>query len=147
MDRDISRLHKFQEESIESRTLQKLCQLGSIAKIISKFPLIRHYNDYNARPHTARVSQDGVRTVTSLPRPARSPELSPIEHIWDYLGWRVEHPTSLNELEARLLQIWNEMSQDIIQNLDASMPDRIASTFALEGVQRGINPPFLCLFL
>ncbi|GFU39851.1 transposable element Tcb2 transposase [Trichonephila clavipes] len=39
-----------------------------------------------ARPHTGRMSQDCLRTVTTLPRPARSPDLSPIEHIWDHLG-------------------------------------------------------------
>ncbi|GFX43119.1 transposable element Tcb2 transposase [Trichonephila clavipes] len=75
------------------------------------------FQQNNARPHTARVSQDCLRTVTTLPWHARPPDLSPIEHIWDNLGWRVVHPMSLNELEARLLQIWNEMSQDIIQNL------------------------------
>ncbi|GFV73443.1 transposable element Tcb2 transposase [Trichonephila clavipes] len=67
-----------------------------------------------ARPHTARVSQDYLRTVTTLPGPAQSPDLYLIEHIWDNLGRRVGHPTSLNELEAGLQQIWNEMSQDII---------------------------------
>ncbi|GFV73521.1 transposable element Tcb1 transposase [Trichonephila clavipes] len=81
----------------------------------------------NSRPYTARVSQDYLRTVTTLPWHARSPDLSPIEHIWDHLGRRVGHPTSLNELEQRLQLIWNEMSQDIIQNLYASMADRIAS--------------------
>ncbi|GFV58738.1 transposable element Tcb1 transposase [Trichonephila clavipes] len=81
----------------------------------------------NARPHTARVSQDCLRNVTTLPWPARSPDLSPIEHIWNHLARRVEHPTSLIEPEARLQQIWNESSQDIIQNLYASMPARIAS--------------------
>ncbi|GFX98191.1 transposable element Tcb1 transposase [Trichonephila clavipes] len=80
----------------------------------------------NARLHTARVAQDCLRTVNTLPWPAWPPDLSPIEHIWDHLGQRVEHPTSLNELEARLQQIWNEMSQDIIQSLYVSMPDRIA---------------------
>ncbi|GFT97039.1 transposable element Tcb2 transposase [Trichonephila clavipes] len=35
----------------------------------------------NARLHTARVSQDCLRTVTTIPLPARSPDLSPIEHI------------------------------------------------------------------
>ncbi|GFU32225.1 uncharacterized protein TNCV_3834411 [Trichonephila clavipes] len=58
------------------------------------------FND--ARPHTARVSQDCLRTVSTLPWPARFPDLSPIEHIWYHLGRRVEHPTSLNKLEARL---------------------------------------------
>ncbi|GFS76229.1 transposable element Tcb1 transposase [Trichonephila clavipes] len=73
------------------------------------------------------MSQDCLRTLATLPWPARSPDLSPIEHIWDHLGQRVGHPTSLNDLEARLQQIWNEMSQNIIRNLYASMPDRIAS--------------------
>ncbi|GFU42240.1 transposable element Tcb2 transposase [Trichonephila clavipes] len=59
----------------------------------------------NARPHTARVSQDCLCTVTTLPWPARSPDLSLIEHIWDPLGRRVGLPTSLNEQEARLQQI------------------------------------------
>ncbi|GFX08088.1 transposable element Tcb2 transposase [Trichonephila clavipes] len=73
----------------------------------------------NARPHTARVSQDRLCTVTALPSPARSPDLSSIEHISDHLERQLGHPMSLNELEARLQQIWNEMCQDIIQNLYA----------------------------
>ncbi|GFU72261.1 transposable element Tcb1 transposase [Trichonephila clavipes] len=71
----------------------------------------------NARLRTASVSEDCLRTVTTLPWSSRSLDLSPVEHIWDHLGWNVGHPTSLNQLEARLQQIWNEMSQDIIQNL------------------------------
>ncbi|GFW80794.1 transposable element Tcb2 transposase [Trichonephila clavipes] len=56
----------------------------------------------NARLHTARVSQDCLRTVTTLPWPARFLDLSPIKHIWDHLGWLVGYPTSLHEPEARL---------------------------------------------
>ncbi|GFX57210.1 transposable element Tcb2 transposase [Trichonephila clavipes] len=40
----------------------------------------------NARPHTERLCQDCLRTVTTLPWPARFPDLSPIENIWDHLG-------------------------------------------------------------
>ncbi|GFX42963.1 transposable element Tcb1 transposase [Trichonephila clavipes] len=89
----------------------------------------------DARPHTARVSQDCPRTVTTLPcsTVTPSPDLSPIEHIWDRVGL----PTSLNELEARLQQILNEMSQDIIQNLYASIPDRIASCLRARGGTTG----------
>ncbi|GFW40321.1 transposable element Tcb2 transposase [Trichonephila clavipes] len=35
----------------------------------------------NARPHTTKVSQDCLRTVTTLTWPALSPDLFPIEHI------------------------------------------------------------------
>ncbi|GFV97189.1 transposable element Tcb1 transposase [Trichonephila clavipes] len=93
----------------------------------------------NARLHTARVPQDCFCTVTTLPWPARSPDLSPIEHIWDHLGRRVGYFTSLNELKARLQQIGDEMSQDIIQNLYASMPDLIASCIRARGVEQSIN--------
>ncbi|GFW31659.1 transposable element Tcb1 transposase [Trichonephila clavipes] len=95
--------------------------------VVEKTATSSHFQQDNARSHKARVSQDCLPTVTTLPSPARSPDLSPIEHIWDHLELRVGHPTSLDELQERLQQIWNEMSQDIIQNLYASMSDRIAS--------------------
>ncbi|GFV73034.1 transposable element Tcb2 transposase [Trichonephila clavipes] len=37
----------------------------------------------NAGPHTARVSQDCLRTVTILSWPALFPDLSRIKYIWD----------------------------------------------------------------
>ncbi|GFU51529.1 transposable element Tcb1 transposase [Trichonephila clavipes] len=89
----------------------------------------------NARPHMVRMSQDCLRIATILPLPASTPGLSPIEHIWDHLGRRVGYPTSLNELETRLQQIWNEMSPDTIQNLYTSMPDHIALCIRSRGVQ------------
>ncbi|GFV46659.1 transposable element Tcb2 transposase [Trichonephila clavipes] len=87
--------------------------------------------------YNTQVSQDCLCTVTTLPWLARSPDLSPIEHIWDHLGRRVGHPTSFRGLEARLQQIWNEMSQDIIHNSYASMPDRIASCRLARGGSTG----------
>ncbi|GFT17824.1 transposable element Tcb2 transposase [Trichonephila clavipes] len=41
----------------------------------------------NARPHMAKVSQDCLRTVTIPHWLARSPDLYPIENIWDHSGW------------------------------------------------------------
>ncbi|GFU66867.1 transposable element Tcb2 transposase [Trichonephila clavipes] len=113
-------------------------------RLNSVFALQRHtattagaiFQQDNVCPRTARVSHTCFHTVTTLPSPAQSPGLSPIEHIWDHLGRRVEHLTSLNELEARLQQIWNEMSQDIIQSLYASTPDHIASCIRARGSQK-----------
>ncbi|GFV03803.1 transposable element Tcb2 transposase [Trichonephila clavipes] len=91
----------------------------------------------NARPHTAKVSQDCLHTVTILSVPDRSPYLTPIEHIWDDLGRRVGHLTNLCELEARLQQIWNELSQDLIHNVYVLLPDRIASCIRGSGGPTG----------
>ncbi|GFW73896.1 transposable element Tcb1 transposase [Trichonephila clavipes] len=99
---------------------------------MQRLPGAIFYQD-NARPHTTKVSQDCLRTVTTLPCPTLSPDFSPILPIWDHFGRRVGNPTSLNELEVRLQQIWNEMSQDIIRNLCASVLYRIASCIRARG--------------
>ncbi|GFX80149.1 transposable element Tcb1 transposase [Trichonephila clavipes] len=39
----------------------------------------------NARQHTARVALDFLRHLQTLPWTARSPDLSPVEHVWDQL--------------------------------------------------------------
>ncbi|GFS65379.1 transposable element Tcb2 transposase [Trichonephila clavipes] len=101
----------------------------------------------NDRPHTARVLQDCLGTVTILPWAARSPDLSPIEHIWDHLGRRVGHPTSLKELEARLQQIF--LTKCLKTSYKICIPEcPIVShlAFALEGVQQSIKSCVLLPF-
>ncbi|GFX69595.1 DDE_3 domain-containing protein [Trichonephila clavipes] len=39
----------------------------------------------NARPPTAKVSQDFILHFQSLSWPARSPDLSPVDYPWDQL--------------------------------------------------------------
>ncbi|GFW69730.1 transposable element Tcb2 transposase [Trichonephila clavipes] len=67
----------------------------------------------NAQSHTARVSQDCLHTVTTLLWPARSLDMSPIEHIWDHLGWLEEGQTQAEVAQAIgvsqsvISRIWN----------------------------------------
>ncbi|GFV23471.1 transposable element Tcb2 transposase [Trichonephila clavipes] len=75
--------------------------LPHVLPLMQRLPEALFQQD-NANPHTARVSQDCLRTATTSSWPAQSPYLSPIKPIWDYLGRRVGHLTSLNELEVSL---------------------------------------------
>ncbi|GFU70051.1 transposable element Tcb2 transposase [Trichonephila clavipes] len=53
----------------------------------------------NARPHTARVAQDFLRHFQTLPWPARSPDLPPVEHVWDQLKRQMTSCHSVHDLE------------------------------------------------
>ncbi|GFW87317.1 transposable element Tcb2 transposase [Trichonephila clavipes] len=101
----------------------------------------------NGRPPMARVSQDYLHTATTLPWPVRSPDLSPIENIWDHLGRRVEHPTSLNELEARLQQkCGTKCLKTSHRTCMPHCPIVSHCVFAIEGVQQNIKPSVLLPF-
>ncbi|GFV69638.1 transposable element Tcb1 transposase [Trichonephila clavipes] len=66
-----------------------------------------------------------------LPWPAYSPDMSPIEHEWDLVGWRLAHDPRLaaskDELLLRVQAVWNSLLQADIQNLFDSLPRRIAA--------------------
>lgn len=55
-----------------------------------------------AHPQTARVSQESICQIATLPWPAWSPDLSPIKHLWDQLGSQLHQPTSVQDLQAQL---------------------------------------------
>lgn len=71
----------------------------------------------NARPHTANITTRFFQrhNITLLPHPAMSPDLNPIEHVWDIMGRRLsrEYPNlqNLAALERALQQIWNTIPQ------------------------------------
>ncbi|UYV79395.1 hypothetical protein LAZ67_17002463 [Cordylochernes scorpioides] len=62
------------------------------------------YQQDNARPHTARISQQALQDVQMLPWPPCSPDLSPIEHVWDIIGRRL-HALLQPRLEDELWQM------------------------------------------
>ncbi|GFU39718.1 transposable element Tc1 transposase [Trichonephila clavipes] len=65
----------------------------------------------NAKPHTARVAMNCITAYQAFPWPARSPNLSPIEHVWDMIGRRLHLLGNVDELARQLEQIWREISQ------------------------------------
>ena len=83
----------------------------------------------NARPHVARHTRDTLRqlNIPTLDWPARSPDLSPIEHLWDDLGRRVRERHDVNnvrELEGALREEWRRTPLRVIRTLINSMRRR-----------------------
>ncbi|GFV84170.1 transposable element Tcb2 transposase [Trichonephila clavipes] len=87
----------------------------------------------NARPHTASFSQDFLRHFQTLPRPALSPELSPVEHVWDQLKRQMPSCHSVHDLELAVQDLWAHLPQDNIRCLINSMPVRVAAFISAVG--------------
>ncbi|GFY14107.1 transposable element Tcb2 transposase [Trichonephila clavipes] len=86
--------------------------------------------DDNARPHRARIVEEYLEDhgLERMEWPARSPDLNPIEHLWDYLGREVAAlnppPRSLHELKQFLLCVWSSLPIPVSDNLINSMGNR-----------------------
>ncbi|GFX30360.1 transposable element Tcb1 transposase [Trichonephila clavipes] len=83
----------------------------------------------NARPHTTRVVMNCLTACKTLSWPARSPDLSSIEHVWDMMGRRLHLPGNVNDLARLLEQVWRKIPQETIRELYHSMSCRVAACF------------------
>ncbi len=74
----------------------------------------------NAWPHVARICTQFLEAenIPVLAWPAYSPDMSPIEHVWDALDRRVQQHVPVPEEE------WNNIPQATINNLINSMRRR-----------------------
>ncbi|CDQ77605.1 unnamed protein product [Oncorhynchus mykiss] len=79
----------------------------------------------NARTHVAGVCQQFLREegIDPMDWPARSPNLNPIEHVWDIMS-RSIHQQTVQELADAFVQVWEEIPQETICHLIRSMPRR-----------------------
>ena len=84
----------------------------------------------NARPHTARQTQELLETecIEAMDWPSRSPDLNPIEHCWDLLSRRIRRrippPTNVRELTDALLMEWQALPQNNLRRLIRSISRR-----------------------
>lgn len=93
----------------------------------------------NARPHTAMCVAQYLQDVGihKMNWPACSPDLNPIEHVWDMLGKRIRDrevaPATVNDLRLALLEEWQNIPQAAICNLIDSMNRRLQSVIRARG--------------
>lgn len=80
----------------------------------------------NATPHTARTTQQMIQghNIRLLDWPPCSPDVNPIEHVWDEIDRRVRQlpqPQNLAELERDLINTWYNLPQRVLCNYVNSM--------------------------
>ncbi|GFV73381.1 HTH_Tnp_Tc3_2 domain-containing protein [Trichonephila clavipes] len=75
--------------------------------------------------------------IQRLVWPARSPDLNPIENMWDALGRQVAGrnypPTNKNTLIRALTEEWDKLPQQLLDNVVQSMVRRVECCITLHG--------------
>ena len=67
--------------------------------------------------------------IPCLPWPAQSPDINPIEHLWDELERRLRAHSVMPNNEEKLFEFlqeeWKQISTVVLEKLVDSMPNRI----------------------
>ena len=93
----------------------------------------------NAHPHTARVTRDYLQRqgIAVMQWPSLSPDLNPIEHLWDHIQRELNgvhpRPTTARELEQAVLGIWANIPIGYINTLVRSMAARCQAVILANG--------------
>ncbi|GFX79302.1 transposable element Tc1 transposase [Trichonephila clavipes] len=97
------------------------------------------FMDDNATCHRTLAVQDCLDSegIQRLVWPARSPDLNPVENVWDALGRQVAgrnyHSTNKNTLIRALLEEWDKFLQQLLDNVVQSMVRRVECCITLHG--------------
>ncbi|GFS90917.1 DDE_3 domain-containing protein [Trichonephila clavipes] len=91
------------------------------------------FMDDNATCHRTLAVQDCLDSegIQRLVWPARSPDLNPIENVWDALGRQVAGrnypPTNKNTLIRALTEEWDKLPQQLLDNVVQSQYRAVGS--------------------
>lgn len=110
-----------------------------VIPFLDEHPEIQFFQQDNARPHSARLSRDFLEDndVQVLDWPPYSPDMSPIEHLWDQLKTAISRrrprPGNRRQLIAAAQEEWDNIPQERIQTLFNSMRRRCSACVEAQG--------------
>jgi len=93
----------------------------------------------NDPKHVANLTKKWFEdnNVTLLDWPPQSPDLNPIEHLWDEVDRRLRNLPgqihSKKDLWEKIQQVWNDIEIDTCSKLIESMPNRLADVIKAKG--------------
>uniref|UniRef100_A0A3Q2XVP0 SH2 domain-containing protein n=1 Tax=Hippocampus comes TaxID=109280 RepID=A0A3Q2XVP0_HIPCM len=99
-----------------------------------------YFQQDNAPCHKAGIFSDWFlehdNEFTVLKWTPQSPDLNPIEHLWDVVEREIRimdvQPTNLRPLCDAIMSIWTKLSEECFQQLFESMPRRIEDSEVYE---------------
>ena len=67
--------------------------------------------------------------------PSFSPDMNPIEHLWDEIERRMkkEQPKNERELREALMRVWEGIGKDVAKKLVNSVPNRLNGLIRMKG--------------
>ena len=101
-------------------------------------PINHLFQDDNAPAHRSGQVQQycSANNIRRIDWPSRSPDLNPIEHLWDLVKRRIGkrgHIDSLKSLEQAVVEEWNAIPQTLIDSLIESMERRVRAVIVAKG--------------
>lgn len=122
-----TRLHIF-NRAVNAVTYRDVLQ-DNVVPLFRNHPELHFYQHDNARPHTARATTEFLQAnnISVLPWPSLSPDMAPIEHVWDEIGrqlYRSRMPHTLEDLRRDVTAAWDQLPQDFLRTLVNSMRRR-----------------------
>ncbi len=100
-----------------------------------------YFQQVNAPCHKAQIISDWFlehdNEFTLLKWPPQSPDLNPIEHLWDVVEQEIHimdvQPTNQQQLCDAIMSIWTKISEECFQHLVESMPRSIKAVLKAKG--------------
>ncbi|GFV92222.1 transposable element Tcb2 transposase [Trichonephila clavipes] len=132
-------LHIFDADSVNGTHYCNEILLPSVRLFRGAMGLQFLFMDDNAPCHRTVAAEQLLESedIERMDWPARSPDLNPIEHVWDFLGRclaaRTLPPVTIRELRLTLQDEWAAMPQQLIDTLILSMGRRYETCLAVRG--------------